>query len=939
LSKLSQERWRRVEPILDRALELPPEQRTAFLDQACAGDAVLRMDAEALLDAERRSTEFLEAPAAAFLLAADALPMPARPSNAGTIIGSYRIVRELGAGGMGTVYLAERADGQFDQRVALKLIRGGAASADLVRRFLHERQILARLEHPNVARLLDGGLTPDGAPYFAMEYVDGSPITAYCDALGLPIEARLRLFRAAADAVSYAHRNLVVHRDLKPSNVLVTTGGQVKLLDFGIAKLLEESDDGQQLTRSGLYLLTPDYAAPEQVRGGAITTATDVYALGAVLYELLSGHCPHRFDQHTPAEFARVICEQDPVPPSTAVVVARGAREPTASRGSVAAADRRDIEPRRLRRRLHGDLDNIVMKALRKEPERRYPTVDALLEDIARYETGRPVLARRDSVGYRSWKFARRHRAAVAGAAFVLLSLLGGMTTTSRQARVAALESAKAQQVKDFVLDLFELSDPDLSNGAEITARQLLDRGDQRVSEELAGQPALQAEMLAVLGSIDRKLGLYEEAAARFRRALDLERQLHGPRHPNVAARLHDLGNVEIDRSRLEQAEALHREALALRRDLFRPRAPEVARSMAALANALNARGEYEEAERLQRQALAIDREQLGADHAEVANDLENLATILHDRGDYEAAVAAGRETLALRREILGPDHLETATAMNNLAGYLRRRGDLRAADSLYREVLAFDLRRLGPDHPNTATVTNNLAGVLHEEGEYEEAERLYRQVLDFDRRHFGNDHRYTALVLQNLATVLEDRGAFEESERLMREALAINRAVLGEDHPGVAFTLAALAGVLHESGDLDAAEPLYRESLTRLESNLAEHPRTAAAQVGLGRLLTARGRADQAEPLQRGALRILLASYSEDDRRVVEARHALGESLVAEQRFAEAESVLIASYDRLRQRPDREDLHRDAALALATLYQAWNRPDRAEEFRVIARR
>jgi serine/threonine-protein kinase len=839
---------------------------------------------------------------------------------------------------MGTVYLADRVDGQFDQRVALKLIRGGASSDDMVRRFLHERQILASLDHPNIARLLDGGLTRDGEPYFAMEYIDGSPITMYSDEHGLTIEERLRLFRAAAEAVACAHRSLVVHRDLKPSNVMVTVQGQVKLLDFGIAKVIEEQDDGPALTRSGLYMLTPEYAAPEQVRGGAITTATDVYMLGALLYELLSGHRAHRFDTHTPAELARVICEQDPVPPSTAVITARPTRgSSTGSAAASSAAARRESEPRRLRRRLHGDLDNIVMKALRKEPERRYASVDAFLDDIARYEAGLPVRARGSALGYRSWKFVQRNRAGVAAAAIIVVSLLGGMVSTSRQASLAARESAKAAQVKDFVLDLFEQSDPDLSNGAEITARQLLERGDQRVDQELADQPELQAEMLAVLGSIDQKLGLYDEAAARFQRAIDIERELHGPRHANVAARLHDLGNVEIDRSRLDEAERLHGEALALRRSLFGNEHPEVARSLTALAATLNANGEFDDAERLQREALDIDRRQLGPDDPEVANDLENLASILHDRGDYEAAVDIGRETLDLRRRILGTEHLETATAVNNLAGYLRRRGDLRAADTLYRQVLDFDLRRLGPDHPNTATVTNNLAGVLYEQGQLEEAERLYRRVVDFDRRHFGDEHRYTALVLANLAGVVRERGGYEESEQLFRESLGIIERVLGEEHPWVGFTKTGLATVYHARGDRADAEALYRDGLDLLDRTAGAHPRTAAARVGLGRLLVEQGRAEEAEPLLSAGLEVLVATYPEHDYRIADARAALGEAIGAQRRFAEAEPLLIASYGVLEQRNDRPVELRRAARAIVALYRAWNRPDRAEPFLAAA--
>ena len=928
MSRLTVERWLRVEPILDRALELPPAARASFLDEACADDSGLRADAEALLDAERRSASFLETPAAAMLLTGDAMPA-SHPSILGTTVGPYRLVSELGKGGMGTVYLAERADGQFDQRVALKLIRGGADMPDLIARFLHERQILARLEHPNIARLLDGGLTADGEPYFAMELVDGAPITTYCVERDLPIEQRLQLFRAAAEAVAYAHRNLVVHRDLKPSNMMVATDGQVKLLDFGIAKLLAEPEDG--LTRAGLYVLTPEYAAPEQVRGETITTATDVYMLGAVLYELLSGQRAHRFAQHTPADLAHVICDQDPVPPSTAATAVRGTRAATGG-GSAA-----ETEPRGLRRVLRGDLDNIVMKALRKEPDRRYASVDALIDDLDRYQHGLPVRARRASVAYRASKFVRRNRLAVAAAAVLLVSLVGGMTATSRQARLAALESAKAEQVKNFVLDLFALSDPDLSNGAEITARQLLARGGERVDEELADQPELQAEMLAVLGIIEQKLGMYDDAAARVQRALELERQQHGPKHASVAARLHDLGGIEVDRSRLDEAERLHREALALRRELFGHDHTEVARSTAALAAVLNAKGEYDEAERLQREALAIDRALLGPDHEEIANDLDGLGTILHDRGDYESAVVVGRENLAMRRRVSGEDHLETATAMNNLAGYLRRVGDLRTADSLYRAVLDFDLRRLGPDHPNTATVTNNLAGLLHERGEYAEAETLYRQVLDFDRRHFGDQHRYTALVMANLAGTLKEQGELEESERLLRESLDIVRGVLGETHPSVGFTIAALAGVLDDRGEAAEAERLYRDGLERLDATVASHPRTALARLGLGRLLTATGRAYEAEPLLRASLDVLAGSYREDDARIALARRALGEALLAQHRFAEAEPHLVASVATFRAGAGTPDMLRASARSLVALYRAWNMPDRAEPYRAMA--
>ncbi len=452
-------RWPELEPLLDQALDLPRAARAAFVDTACQGDPDLRRRLQALLEADDSTGGLLDAPvsvvAADLLESSSPLPPPVR-------LGAYRIVKEIGHGGMGTVFLGERDDGAFEQQVALKVVRGVAAHESLMSRFLTERRIQARLAHPNIARLLDGGSTDTGEPWFAMEYVDGEPITTWCERHGLDVGARVRLFLEVCEAVRYAHARHIVHRDLKPSNLLVTEDGQPKLLDFGIARLVEpgaQADAGD--TRTGMWAMTPEYAAPEQVRGEAATPATDVYGLGAVLYELLTGERVHRFERRTPAEFERVVCGVEPAPP-----------------GSVA---------RRIGRTVDADLETIVLKALQKDPSRRYATAGLLLDDLQRREAGLPIRARPDSPWYRTRKFMARHRTAVLAATAVMVALAGGLLATARQARIAREEAGRATASRDFLLGLFEGATPEVALGREVTARDLLDRGAATVGLQPGG--------------------------------------------------------------------------------------------------------------------------------------------------------------------------------------------------------------------------------------------------------------------------------------------------------------------------------------------------------------------------------------------------------------------------------------------------------------------
>jgi serine/threonine-protein kinase len=602
------ERWQRLMPLLDEALDLPPEARRAFVART---DPALRDDLAALLAADEEADDFLNDAAVdwASTLIEEIERATAEPTlEAGTLVGSYRVVRTLGQGGMGTVYLADRADGQFEQRVALKLIRPGMGRHEILRRFLQERQILARLQHPNIARLLDGGITDSGQPYFAMEYVDGLPITEYCDARRLGVDERLGLFRDVAGAVAYAHLNLVVHRDLKPSNILVTAEGVPKLLDFGIAKLLHETDSEDTLieTQAGLRVMTPEYAAPEQVRGDAVTTATDTYALGVALYELLTGHRPYYFERRSPAEIERVICERPPSRPSTVVTRAEevqpldGAPE-TLKPDEIAAA--RATLPRRLRRRLSGDLDTILLKALRKEPHRRYANAEALVEDLRRHRTGQPISARKDNVGYRVRAFVRRHRVGVMTTVAVACLLFVGLWASVLQMQAAEREAARTEAVKDFLIGLFEEPAAEPA-GRALSAPELLARGAER-ADAFADRPALQAELLTLLAALSAEQGRPQQATVLHERALALRRSLHGEAYAEAAASLLALGELALAREAFEEAEPLLREGLHIREHAFGPDDARTAELQATLGACLLRLGRHDEARPLLASSLA----------------------------------------------------------------------------------------------------------------------------------------------------------------------------------------------------------------------------------------------------------------------------------------------------------------------------------------------
>ncbi|MFN2564380.1 MAG: tetratricopeptide repeat protein [Gemmatimonadaceae bacterium] len=785
--------WRQVFDILDQALELTPEERAAYVERACGGDRALGADVAALLAGADAAT-FLEAPAADFAapLLGDRTADVDR-TESGSTIGAYRILRELGRGGMGAVHLAERADNQYRRRVALKVLPGwSAANERLVRRFVEERQILAALDHPDIARLFDGGVTAEGLPWFAMEYVEGAPIDHCCDQRRLPIEERLELFCRVCAAVQYAHRNLVVHRDLKPANILVTPEGRVKLLDFGIAKLLGSDGVDASLTMTGERLMTPLYASPEQVRGNPITTASDVYSLGVLLHELLTGRYPYRLTTREPHAVARAILEQEPERPSVAVLRPLEVSEhtgPTTTPERVAFA--RGMTPAKLARRLRGDLDTIVATAMQKDPARRYGSAEQLEADVRRHLAGLPLTARPESRLSRARKFARRHRVGVAVTAgvavlvvaFAVVSSVQAVRIRAQAARIA-LERDRAEQVSTFLAGLFRTSDPYAGAGSALTAREILDSGAARIDRELVDQPRARAQMLFEMGRAYFGLGVRDRARRFVETSLAIRRRASPEGRLEIAQTLDFLGVVLREEGELDAAERAYREALTIRRQLLGAEHRDVARTLNGLAGLLRAAGRFRVADSVSRAAVAIDKKRPGQNALDLAESLEGLAHSVHERGGFAAAEQLYRRVLTLRRQAFGEEHPEVGRSFVHLAAAVGDAGQDVLADSLFRRGLALERRLLGSDHPDVAAGEAAHARLLRRRGNDAEAESLYREALTIARRRLPAVHALTAAILLGLGELELDRGAPERAEPLLREALAMRRATLPPEHP-----------------------------------------------------------------------------------------------------------------------------------------------------------
>ncbi len=834
---MSAQRWARVEDLFSRALAANPNERQRLVADAAADDDMLRAAVESLLGEHAREPAFLEQ-VPTWLDAPAALP-DTQPER----LGPYRILKTLGRGGMGTVYLAERETPEFRQQVALKVVRRGIDTDDVIARFRAEREILASLDHPNISRFLDVGTTDSGAPFLVMEYVDGMPILKFCDRNKLTVAERCELFRGICAAVHHAHRSLVVHRDIKPSNVLVTPDRVPKLLDFGIAKVLGPGGRAGESPRTGrdVRVLTPEYAAPEQIRGEVLTTACDVYALGVLLYELISGCHPLK----TPAardDVRRSILEVDPPAPSIAC--------------RAESAPARGVTPTQLRRQLAGDLDTIVLKALRKEPQQRYASALSLSEDIERHFKGIPVLARPTSARYRLGKFVRRNRVAVLGTA-ALLALFGAASTvTWYQSRRIAAESVrvtrerdKALEVRSFLLEMFGATGPDQPADA-VTARQLLDRRAADLKRTHADDPEMRAEMMYVLSEGYEKLSLPAQAEPLAREALQLRRQVFGDRHPDVAASLNLLGWIRRQRADLTEAERHLREAIAVGRAVF------PAEGDTRLARALNDLGvvradaaDYREARTLYDESLTMRKRLLGERHLGVAITTSNLAVVLLRQQDLNGAVAMARSALTRFRELLGEEHQRTASAKENLATMLSMQGDHEASAALHREILESRKRTLGARHPLVATSMTMVANQMRAFKQYAQAESLLVAALGILREAHGPRHNTIASTLRVLGDVKYDAGRPADAlkDYGMARDIAEALGVSGRNELGIVRRRSARAR--EALGDHAGAEHDLREFVR--VARLAPTPSIGLeAEVFLLEFLVRRGRAVEGKAL-----------------------------------------------------------------------------------------
>jgi serine/threonine-protein kinase len=732
------ERWRRVDRLFAAALELVDEAREAFLERACDGDPGLRQEVDRLLVAERRSAGFLSAPLGRVL------PLGAEGEE-GRRLGPYRLGGVLGAGGSATVYEGVRDDDQFRRRVAVKLLAPERFDPEPMARFRVERQILAQLEHPNIACLYDSGTTDGGRPFLVMELVEGLPIDDYADRHRLDVDERLELFRTVCSAVAYAHRNLLVHRDLKPENILVSANGVPKLLDFGIAKPLDPTRFAADVrsTLTGLRPMTLAWASPEQIQGRPITTASDVYSLGLLLYRLLTGSPAHDLTGLSTGEAERVILESEPARPSEAVL---RAMDP-----SVAAARR--TTPRALAHRLRGDLDTIARVALAQEPARRYASVDRLSEDLERHRAELPVRARPPALGYRAGKFVRRHRIGVAFttvAAVLIASLLGVLglqaarlererEALESQRATAARERDKAEEALAFLVGLFDTADPTGAEPADpgITAREILDNGAQKITRELADRPEVRATLLDAIGVVYMNLGLYDQAAPLLEEEVAVLRDSPGTEDLDLARSLDHLAELEHFRGRFDSAERRYREALALRLQVLPNDDPDLADTFNNLGTSLERLGRFDEAVRCHREALAIRMRAYGPAHFSVAQSLHNLGNTLHKAGRLAESERAFRQALAMLERLMGPDHLYVSYPAGELGALLRESGRLDEAEALLERAYRIRREVLPAEHPNLAASEGNLGVCLTALGRYGEAEELllasYRTVSSRD--------------------------------------------------------------------------------------------------------------------------------------------------------------------------------------------------------------
>ncbi|OWY70805.1 hypothetical protein B7486_14475 [cyanobacterium TDX16] len=894
---MTQINQQRLRELFESVMDLPPIDRAAVLDAACAGNGALRAELDSLLSHHDADVSVLaDHQAGIGMKVASEMGYPAHDPSLPERIGAYRIVRVLGAGGMGIVYEAEQ-EHPVRRRVALKVIKLGMDTREVVARFQQERQALAMLDHPNIAKVLDAGATDTGRPYFVMELCAGDRITDYCDAHHLTIQARLGLFVQVCQAIQHAHQKALIHRDIKPSNILVTTHDRrplAKVIDFGIAKATGDKLTDVTLHTEAVRLLgTPEYMSPEQAEGSRdIDTQTDVYSLGVLLYEILTGCTPfsgRNFATESLTNVVRIIREVEPVRPSTRV------RDVGAN--AIGIADSRGISPQRLPSILQGDLDWIVTKAIEKDRSRRYATAGALADDVNRYLAGDPVHAAPPSTLYRVHKFVRRNRGKVLGAGVVTAALIVGAVGTlwqasvaRREARVARAAERDARRIAEFQAQMLEQIDPS-SAGDELLAnmRTQFTRGIAR-----------------------NKLAPDVEKAA----IAEFEQQLRQLNSTDLAA---DLIDNTILRPSVDSIAREFSEQPAIEASLNQ-----------TLATLYRAIGRYPDARPLQEKALETRKRVLGESHPDTLASMHDLGYLMRLQGDIPGAEALLNETLTKCKAALGPDHPVTLITQSTCGGILRLRKQYPESEACWRDVLERRRRVLGQDNPYTIISINNLGAVLQDAGKLEEAETFFREALERGRRALGPDNPTTLITQNFLGGLLWRQNRLDESESVHRETLEKRRRILGELHPRTINSIANLGELLFAAGKNAEAEPLLREAYEKRRQVLgASHPHTLASIDGFAGMLEAEARWNEAEPLRRHAASSLAETKSRSGIELVTARLQLGRVLLELGRLAEAEKELIAAHESTATGgPGMDDAEQRCARLLVQLYNTWDMTD-----------
>jgi serine/threonine protein kinase/tetratricopeptide (TPR) repeat protein len=882
------ERWNRIQELFHQAAERPEAEWRPFLEASCQDEALIAQ-VLAMLAEDARGASLLDrgiADVAQGIIGQEGAGAGAGAPLPVADFGPYRITGTLGEGGMGVVYRAERTD--LGSVVALKILRDAWLSPARRERFAREQRLLAHLDHPSIARLHDAGALPDGTPWFVMDYVEGTSITEHCYARSLSVAARLALFRQVCEAVQHAHRNLVIHRDLKPSNILVTGEGRAKLLDFGISKRLDGPDRPRADTRTGLRLMTPAYAAPEQLRGGRSAVDTDVYSLGVVLYELLTGRLPFDLSKVTPAEAERILVEQEPERPSAAARAAdaadaggpRGGRTPPASRTAWA------------------DLDVLILTAMHKDRARRYRTVEALIRDVDHYLAGEPLEARPDDVRYRTAKFVRRNwrsLAATAAAVVAIAGLVVFYTVRVTRARNAAVaEATRTQRIQRFMLSLFEGGDQAAGPTEGLRAVTLVDRGVQE-AQSLSGEPVVQADLYATLGSIYQKLGNFTRADSLLRSALDQRRALFGDEDPSVARSLVDLALLRSEQAKFDEAERLARDGLAKAKRKLPPADVGIARATTALGKVLEDRGAYDKAIPVLEEAVRLN-SAAGGESADLAASVTELANTHFYAGHYEVCEALNRRALALDRKLHGDRHPMVSSDLFNLGAIQAELGHYAEAERFYRQGLEITVAWYGDDHHQTAADLTMLGRVVNQQDRPVEALEIFQRALAIKERVYGDDHPGVASVLNELGAIALKQEKYAEAAAYYGKMAAIYRKVYGGDkHYLVGIALSNLGSVYLAQQRFTDAEPLFRQAIGIYTKTLsAEHLNTGIGRVKLGRVLLREHRVAEAQGETRAGYEILRKQMKPTVSWLEKARLDLVEEYEALHEPAEAQKVRL---------------------------------------------